>query len=97
MNRTWTVVGHLCRSEAEALKKMVDLRANETTAGNDWGLVRIRLRAGDTPAEVGKIRVPPPPALMKRLEGLLSDREVRRTDSGREALRLVRTILKKRR
>lgn len=95
--RTWTAVGVLCRGKAEALTRLKEFRAGATTAGNDWGLIKIKLQAGDTPAQVGKIHLPPPPALLKKLEGLLLDREVRRTGSGREALRVVRAALKTRR
>lgn len=95
--RTWTAVGVLCRSRAEALEKMKKFRADPSTSGNDWGLVKIKAPAGDRPAEIGKIHLPPPPALLKRLEGLLLDKEVRRTGSGREALRVVRAALKTRR
>lgn len=95
--RTWTVVGQLCRSRPEAKKKLLALRENASTSSNDWGLVTIRTVEGDMPFEVGKIRLPPPPALLKRLEGLLSSREVRRTAEGREALQLVQVALKRRR
>lgn len=95
--RTWTVVGHLCRSDAEARKRMLDYRAKDPNPKNDWGLVRIKVARGDKPSEIGKIRVPPSPALLKRLEGVLSKPEVRRTAAGREAIRLVREALKQRR
>lgn len=95
--RTWTVVGQLCRSERAAREKLLALREENPTSGNDWGLVKIHSPEGDRPFEVGKIRVPPPPALLKRLEGLLSNREVRCTAEGREALQLVRAALKRRR
>lgn len=95
--RTWTAVGVLCRSRAKAMEKLKSFRENASTSENDWGLVKIRPPSGDKPAQVGKIHLPPPPALLKRLEGLLLDREVRRTESGREALRVVRAALKTRR
>jgi hypothetical protein len=95
--RTWTAVGVLCRSRAEALSKLKGFKENASTSENDWGLVSIKAPAGDRPAQISKIHLPPPPALLKRLEGLLLDREVRRTESGRQALRVVQAALKPRR
>jgi hypothetical protein len=98
--RTWTVVGQLCRTEAQAKEKLLALRKwpfeNPSTSQNDWGLLKIRTGKGDSPFVVGKIHLPLPPALLTRLEGLLSGSEVRRTAEGRKALQLVRTALKRR-
>ena len=94
--RTMTVVGSLCRSDAEARKTRLDLRADPLTSRYDWGLVRIKFPRRDTPVEIGKIHLPPSTAFLKTLCRLLSGREVRRTAKGREALQLVRTALKRR-
>lgn len=89
--RTFTVVGRLCDSRADALIRLHDIRnavaddPKETTA---WGLAKIRKKA-DT------LHLPVPPVLLKRLEGLLSDHAVRSTPRGREALQLVRAALRK--
>jgi len=90
--RRFTVVGRLCDSRADALVRLLDIRnavaddPKETTA---WGIAEIRKKAGT-------LRLPSPPVLLKRLEGLLSDREVRSTEKGRAALQLVRVALRKR-
>jgi len=91
--KTYTVVGRLCDSRADALIRLQDIRSafeddpRETTV---WGLVKIHKKA-DT------LRLPLPPSLLRRLEGLLTDREVRRTKAGRSALEMVRAAQGKRR
>lgn len=96
MARSYTAVGQLCSSRAAALVKLKELRSQDPINPLNWGLVTISPPMGDSPAKVGKIHVPPPPALLQRLEGLLSGREVRGTKDGSEALKLVRAALKRR-
>lgn len=96
MARSYTAVGQLCNSRKAALIKLKELRTQDPFDPLKWGLVSITPPKGDSPARVGKIHLPPPPALLRRLEGLLSGREVRQTKSGAEALRLVRASLKRR-
>ena len=97
-SRTWAVVGYLCTSEKAARRELLSIRSRDPVNGKDWGLVRLRAgENGEGPVEVGKLRLPVPPMLLTRLETLLSDREVRRTAGGREALQAVQAALKKRR
>jgi hypothetical protein len=96
--RTYTVVGQLCPSYAVARMTLDFLRRADPESAQDWGLAQIHTAtAGEKPYELGKVALPPPPALLKRLEGLLADRAVQKTQAGRQALREVRAALKPRR
>lgn len=99
MARTYTVVGTLCSSRAEAVKTMEALRALDRVRGvepkNAWGVAKIVVGDGESPSKMGKI-VLPPPALLVRLEGLLADGEVQKTKAGAAALRQIREALKRR-
>ncbi len=91
----YTVVGQLCVSRAEAVRRLALFREADPSvvfrdAGYKWGLVDIHDRAG-------RVTLPPPPALLVRLEGLLGDHVVQRSKAGKAALRLVRAALKPKR
>lgn len=96
-SRSFTVVGQLCRSDAEARRKLAAARAADPEHQYDWGIARIRVSTGERPYEMGKIQLPPPPAFLKKLEGLLFRQDVfRKTRAGKKALRAVRAALARR-
>lgn len=91
-SRTYVVVGQLCLP-GEAPGKLRALRQEHPESFYDWGLAKIIVGKGESPTTVSKIQLPTPPALLKRLEGLLSKRAVRTTQAGKEALSAVRAAL----
>lgn len=92
--RAFTVVGQLCRSDAEARRKLAEIRKGDPANQYDWGIAKVRVSTGGRPYEMGKIQLPPSPAFLKKLEGLLFRKDVfRKTRAGREALRAVRAAL----
>jgi hypothetical protein len=92
--RSYSVVGQLCGSEAEARRKLAELREADPANKWDWGVAKVRVSTGERPYEMGKIQLPPSPAFLKKLEGLLFRKDVfRKTKAGREALRAVRAAL----
>ena len=101
MARRYAVIGKLCGSRKQAETKLKELNAltnalfGDQGRLTDWGVADIEPAKGDSPSKISKIHLPPPPALLKRLEGLLSNREVRKTKAGAEALKLVRESLRR--
>ena len=94
--RSFTVVGQLCRSEAEAKRKLAELRKSDPENQYDWGTARIRTSTGERPYEMSKIQLPPSPAFLKKLEGLLRRPDVfRKTRAGKKALRALRASIKR--
>jgi hypothetical protein len=92
--RTYTVVGQLAPSEAAARRKLAALRKADPANQYDWGIAKIRVSTGERPYEMGKIQLPPSPAFLKKLEGLLFRQDVfRKTRAGKKALRAVRAAL----
>jgi hypothetical protein len=96
-SRSYTVVGQLMPNRAAALRKLTALRKADPANQYDWGVAEIRPSTGERPYELGKIHLPPSPAFLKELEGLLLRRDVfRKTQAGQKAMRLIRVSLKRR-